>query len=397
MAEGVRSSRADAEPRRVLTAETLPYYLGGFLGPFGTMVVISIYPELRDSFDATSEQVNWAFSGYMIPMALLMIVSGTIGERFGRKRVTTITFIAYSLASLLCVIAPTLGLFVAARVLQGCANAFISPLLIAGLTEITAPIKLGRALGIYSSFQAAGAAFAPLAGGLAALLDWRLVFVVVAATSFVLATKPPPGEPRPAASAPPIRPLLTRRMAQLWIAGFTAAAGPIGAGVLVGLYLRDELDTGSATAGSVLLVGGLTAMIAGPRLGTLLDLWGPAKASAVSVIGATVLVIPLGLAPGVPTLVLMWIAASGFIGFVTINLQNLGATAVPDNRGGALSTVMAFRFLGHAAGPLILVPLFDVGPGWPFVAAAGLGVLTLVSMVGASRTMPAPQSSASAP
>ncbi len=388
MAEEVRAP-IDAGPGRVLTAETLPYYLGGFLGPFGTMVVISIYPELRSSFDATSEQVNWAFSGYMIPMALLMIVSGTIGERYGRRRVTTLTFVSYSLASVLCVLAPTLGWFVAARVLQGCANAFITPLLIAGLTEVTAPRQLGRALGIYSSFQAGGAAFAPLAGGLAALANWRIVFVVVAVTAALLALRPPPGEPRPAASAPPIRPLLTRRMMKLWVAAFTAAAGPIGAGVLVGLYLRDELDTGSATAGVVLLVGGLTAMAAGPRLGGLVDVWGAARASAVSLIGVIILIVPIGMAPGVPSITVLWVAASAFVGFVTINLQNLAATAVPDNRGGALSTVLAFRFLGHAVGPLLLVPLFDVDAAWAFLAAGGLGIVTFVAMVGAARSEPA--------
>ena len=44
---------------RILTAKTLPFLVGGFLGPFGTMVVISIYPELRDSFDASTNAVTW--------------------------------------------------------------------------------------------------------------------------------------------------------------------------------------------------------------------------------------------------------------------------------------------------------------------------------------------------
>ena len=108
---------------RVLTLATLPLYLGGFLGPFGTMMVISIYPELRESFNASTQAVNWAFSGYMIPFALLLTVSGTIGERFGRRRVIRATFITYALASVLCVFAPTLSVFVVGRLLQGAANA----------------------------------------------------------------------------------------------------------------------------------------------------------------------------------------------------------------------------------------------------------------------------------
>ena len=81
---------------------------------------------------------------------------------------TRIAFVM--LASLLCVAAPTLELFVGARVLQGAANAFITPLLVAGLTEVIAPHRLGRAHGVYSSFQAAGSALAPFAAGLAAVV-----------------------------------------------------------------------------------------------------------------------------------------------------------------------------------------------------------------------------------
>jgi MFS family permease len=372
----------------VLTWETLPFYLGGFLGPFGTLVVISIYPELRESFDATSGQVNWSFSGYFIPMALLLLVSGTIGERYGRRRVTRITFLAYGAASLLCIVAPTLGWFIGARVLQGVCNAFITPLLIAGLTEVIAPVKLGRAIGVYSSFQAAGGALAPFAGGLLAAIDWRLVFVVVAVVAFVLSTRPPAGEPRPAAAAPPIRPLLTGRMSLLWIASFSAAAGPIGIGVIVGLFLRDELDVSSTAAGAVLLLGGIAAMIIGPTWGRLLDSWGAVKATTVSTVGVVLITAPIGLISSVAASALVWIVASAVIGFVVINIQNLSATAVPDNRGGALSSVLAFRFFGHAVGPMLWVPVFDTSAALAFAGAAALGLVTIATLVPAALSAP---------
>jgi len=374
---------------RVLTWETLPFYLGWFLGPFGTLVVISIYPELRESFDATSGQVNWSFSGYFIPMAVLLLVSGTIGERLGRRRVIRITFLSYGAASLLCIVAPTLGWFVGARVLQGVCNAFITPLLIAGLTEVTAAARLGRAIGVYSSFQAAGGALAPFVGGLLATIDWRLVFVVVAVVAFVLSTRPPSGEPRPATAAPPIKPLLTGRMSLLWIASFTAAAGPIGIGVVVGLFLRDELNVSSTTAGAVLLLGGISAMVLGPVWGRLLDSWGAVRASAVSTTAAVVLTAPIGLLTGIPLTALAWIAASAVIGFVVVNIQNLAATAVPDNRGGALSSVLAFRFIGHAVGPMIWVPVFDTSAALAFVGAAALGLVMVATLVAAATTAPA--------
>lgn len=373
-------------PGGVLTAATLPLYLGGFLGPFGTMVVISIYPELRGSFGASTEAVNWAFSGYMIPLALLLTVSGTIGERLGRRRVTQWTFVIYAVASLLCAVAPNLGLFLAARVLQGAANAFITPLLIAGLTEVTEPQRLGRAIGVYSSFQAAGGALAPFAGGLAAAVDWRLAFVLVGVVSLLLATRPPAGEPRRATAAPPIRPLLTRRMSTLWAASFTAAAGPIGLAVVVGLYLRDELQIGSTATGVVLLLGGAGGALMGPTWGRLLDAWGSRRVSVVSLTGVMVAAAPLGWITGSVTFAAAWMVAGGLIGFLVVNLQHLAAIAVPDNRGGALSSVLAFRFMGHALGPLVWIPVFGVDPKWAFAGATGVGLITLGALVVATRT-----------
>ncbi|HEY5665018.1 MAG TPA: MFS transporter [Ilumatobacter sp.] len=373
----------------MLDAATLPLYLGGFLGPFGTAVVISIYPELRDSFGASTQAVNWAFSGYMIPLAVLLTVSGTIGERFGRRRVTRFTFVIYALASLLCVVAPNLGVFLTARVLQGAANAFITPLLIAGLSETIAPGRLGRSIGVYSSFQAAGGALAPFAGGLAAAVDWRWAFVAVAAVALALATRPPAGEPRPAASAPPIRPLLTRRMATLWVGGFAAAAGPVGLAVVVGLHLRDELSAGSTATGVVLLLGGVGAAALGPTWGRLLDRWGAGRASMVSLVALVALAAPLGLITSSAAFAVAWMVVAAVIGFVVVNLQHLAAVAVPDNRGGALSSVLAFRFMGHAVGPVMWVPLFDRSPAWTFAAAASLGVVTLAAFAAFVAATPA--------
>ena len=372
--------RRDARPGRLLTGATLPFFLGGFLGPVGTMSVISIYPELRETFDASNSAVNWSFSGYLFPMALLMLVSGTIGERYGRRRVTRITFVAYAVASLGCVLAPNLGAFVAARVVQGVCNAFITPLLIAGLTEVIDPRRLGRAVGIYAGFQALGGAVAPFVSGLFATFDWRWTYVVIGVVALALATRPPDGEPRPAASAPPIRPLLTLRMASLWVAAFSAAAGPIGLSVLIGVRLRDGLGVGSSAAGTILLVSGLSMMAFSPLWGRLIDSWGSRRSAVVATATVTVLAAPLGLI-GVPWgLTLAWIVVAGLVGFVPVGLQHLAALAVPDNRGGALSSVLAFRFFGHAVGPVVLVPILTDSPGTAFGIAASLGVVTLAAL-----------------
>lgn len=373
---------------RLMNATTLPFLLGGFLGPVGTMSVISIYPELRDTFDASTSAVNWSLSGYLIPMAVFMLVSGTIGERYGRRRVTRITFIGYAIASVLCVLAPNLGVFIAARVMQGVFNAFITPLLIAGLTEQVDPARLGRAVGIYAGFQAAGGAAAPFISGVAATVNWRWTYVIIGVVAIGLATRPPSGEPRPAASAPPIRPLLTKRMASLWLSALSAAAGPIGVSVLVGVHLRDGLGVSSATTGVILLASGVTAILLSPTSGRLIDSWGPRRAALASAATVTVLTVPLGLIDVAWGLAVAWIVVAGVVGFVPVNLQHLAAVAVPDNRGGALSSVLSFRFFGHALGPVIWLPLLADDPAWAFAGAGLLGLVTLAALAVATRSSP---------
>ena len=371
---------------------TLPLYLGGFLGPFGTMMVISIYPELRETFDASTQAVNWAFSGYMIPFALLLTVSGTIGERYGRKRVIRTTFVIYSIASVLCVIAPTLPIFIIGRLLQGGANAFFTPLLIAGLSEVIHPSRLGRAVGVYTSFQAIGGAAAPFAGGVAAAFNWRIAFAAIAIVGLVLATRAPEGEPRPAASAPPIKPLLTPRMMVLWLAALTAAAGPAGLPMIVGLYLRDELFISSTATGFILLFGGIGGAISGPIWGQLLDNWGVRKAAFFSCLVSMAFALPLGFITGAVLFAIAWTLVGSLVNFIVVILQNLAAVAVPDNRGGALSSVLCFRFVGHGIGPLVWIPMFAWNPSWTFVIATGLGVITLGSFVTAARSLNQPAS-----
>ncbi len=370
-------ARSDA----VLTTETLPLYLGGLMGPFGTMVVISIYPELRTAFDATTSQVTWAFSGYLFAMAALLLVSGTIGERLGRRRVTRTTFVVYAAASLLAALAPGLGWFIGARVVMGAANAFITPLLIAGLSEVIPADRFGRAVGVYAAFQAGGGATAPFVSGLIAEVDWRWSHVVVAVLAGALTLRPAEGEPRGAADAPPIRPLFRRRMVSLWVAAFTAAAGPIGLGVLIGVRLRDGLGVSSSAAGTVLLVSGLITMVLSPRWGGVIDRVGGRRASILGVGTSVTVAATLGLFASATTLMPVWFLAAALLGLIPVNLQRLAAVAVPENRGGALSSVLSFRFIGHASGPLIFLPVVEWNAAWGFAIAAGLGVVTLAGFL----------------
>lgn len=366
---------------RLLTFRTLPFFIGGFLGPFGTIIVIAIYPELRASFGADTATVNWSFSGYLLPMAALMLVSGTIGERFGRFRVTRIVFVVYAIASLAGAIAPTVELFIACRVTQGLANAFITPLLLAGLIEVMPSELTGRAVGIYASFQAAGATAAPLVAGAFATFEWRWAFVLLAAVSLVLAVRPAPGAPRPGPLAPPIRPLLTRRMAALWCAAFLAAAGPVGVPVVVGVHLRDQLGVGSAAAGVILGVAGAVIALTSPAWGGALDRWGAARAALIGLVAGSTATFALGQVRLIPLVVVVLLCANAANALAVVVIQHLAVVSVPENRGGGASSVLSFRFAGHAVGPLVLVPLVSRNPGAAFATVGALGLVALGALL----------------
>ena len=349
------------------------------MGPFGTLVILPMFPELRASFDASSTAVGWGFTIYMIPFALALLVSGTLGERWGRKRTVRGTYIVFAAASLVSAFAPTLGVFLVGRALQGVANAFITPLLLAGLAEAVEPERFGRSVGVYSSFQAIGGGLAPLLGGLAADVNWRWAFVGTAAVAAVLSLAPPQGEPRRDTAPPTIRPLLTIPMLSLGMAAFTAAAGPIGNGVLIGVVARDELELTGLEAGLVLLCGPLVAMLTGPLWGWLLDRWGPRTAGYVSISIVSVLAAALALGTTPLSLTIVAAATGGVTGFAVVVLQGLSSTIIPDNRGGALSFVLAFRVLGHAVYPLLWLPVLGTSVPAAFLGAASLGIITLIA------------------
>jgi len=335
-----------------------------------------MFPELRDEFGATTSQVSLGYSLYLIPFAVLLLVSGTLGERWGRRRTVRGTYLLYVVASIVCALAPSLTIFIAGRALQGVANAFITPLLIAGLAELVPEERLGREIGIYSSFQALGGGLGPVLGGVAADTSWQYAFWGTAAIAALLALAPPEGEPRTeAASMPRLRPLLTRRMILLTAAFGFAAIGPVGIGVLVGVAARDVLTLSGTVAGLVLFTGSLSALVMGPTWGRQLDRFGPRKVALVALAALTLTAGLPSFASGAISLAAIWIVVSACVGLVVIVFQSLGATLMPDNRGGALSFLMSFRFVGHAVGPLIFIPLIDWSLRGAFFLAASLGAI----------------------
>src|SRR5205823_8161847 len=227
-------------------------YVGGLLGPMGGGIVAPLLPELAGGFGVSRQVAALSLTSYLVPFAALQLASGTLGERWGRRRSVRAGYLVYVTASLVCAAAPGIGVFLAGRAVQGAANAFTSPLLVAGLAELVPAARLGRAIGVYGSLQAAGQSLAPLFGGVAGAVTWRLAFVGVAAVALALTFLPPPGEPRPGVAAPPWRALATPPMALLCLAAAASYACAVGLPFLVALLARDRFGADERLSGLVL-------------------------------------------------------------------------------------------------------------------------------------------------
>jgi MFS family permease len=356
--------------RRATASATLPLYIGGFLGPFGGAVLAVLIPQVRDAFDATTGEVAAAIPAYLVPFAALQLVSGTIGERLGRRRVVRGAYVAYALTSVAAAIAPSIGLFIAARALSGAANAFLTPLVLAGLAEVTPAERLGRSVGTFAAVQTAAIALSPLCGGLLGEVDWRLAFLAPAVVAVPLALLPPPDALRRRDAEPArLRAAFTRRVGVLSAAAFAGYAGVTGIGFMVALRCDDAFGLGSTDRGLVLAGFGFAGMLAGRPSGRLVDRLGRIPVAVYGAVICAVLVAALGVVATVAGLTSVWIAAGAASTLVWAGLNTLTVEAVPANRAGATSVVSAFKFAGNAAAPAMWLPLYARDVRLAFLAA----------------------------
>lgn len=357
-------------------------YAGATIGPLAGGLVAPILPELSESLHTSVSEVASSVTVYFIPFALLQLVSGTLGERWGLRRTVRTAYLVFVVASLGCMVAPNLGLFLAGRAVLGAANAFTSPLLLASLGDLVPKERLGRAVGMYASCMSGGQSFSPLIGGLAAGVDWRLGFAVVAAVSTALAFVPPLGEPRPGAQAPPWRPLLSVKMGLLSISALVSFLGGAGLPFLVALYTHDFLGASPEMAGVALVGFGLAGLALGPIWGTVGDRIGGRRAGVIGAVAGTGLVAAIGLTGAMWSLAACWTVAGAASSLLTVSLQNLTMTAVPGNRAGAVSVVSGFRFAGSALAPAAWLPLYHNSSTAAFVIAGSSQLIAAAALLG---------------
>jgi EmrB/QacA subfamily drug resistance transporter len=154
-----------------------------------TVVNVAL-PAIDDDLGAGLSGQQWVVEAYMLTMVALLLVGGSLGDQFGRRRMFVAGLLAFGLTSALCALAPTDEFLIAARALQGIAGALLVPGSLALVAAAFEGEARGRAVGTWTAWTGIATVFGPAGGGaLIEVLSWRAIFWVnlplVVATALV--------------------------------------------------------------------------------------------------------------------------------------------------------------------------------------------------------------------
>ena len=223
-----------------------------------TVVNVAL-PAIRSDLGGGLAGQQWISNSYLLTLSSLILVAGSLGDLFGERRVFVLGVAGFGVASVICALAPTIELLVAARALQGVFGALLTP---AGLAVIAAkfpPEERGHAVGLWTAWSGIGIVAGPVIGGqLVDSASWRWIFAInvplVLATLWLVARAVPESRPREGVRLD----LLGAVLCALGLAGITfglieqplngwgslAVAGPMIAGaVLFAAFVVHEMHT----------------------------------------------------------------------------------------------------------------------------------------------------------
>ncbi|MGB9377168.1 MAG: MFS transporter [Mycobacteriales bacterium] len=164
-----------ARGRWVITATVL----GSGIAALDATVVNIALPTIGKEFEVGLGSLQWVVNGYTLTLAGLLLLGGSLGDRFGRRRIFLIGVTWFALASLLCAVSPNAPFLISARLLQGVGGALLTPASLAILQASFAPGDRSKAIGAWSGLGGVAVAIGPFIGGyLIHSLSWRLIFFI---------------------------------------------------------------------------------------------------------------------------------------------------------------------------------------------------------------------------
>jgi DHA2 family methylenomycin A resistance protein-like MFS transporter len=386
--------------------------MGFFLITLDILIVNLALNQIGHEFGGGTSGQQWVIDGYTLTFASLLLFAGNLSDRIGSKRAFGAGILLFLLASIGCAVAPTLGLLIAARVVQGAGAAIMLPASMALIREaFPDPRRRTHALGIWAVGGAVAGAVGPLVGGILTTIDWRLVFAinlpvcivtlalltavahsprrpvpfdwagqilaVVALTSLMygLITGGSTGFSQPsvvialvvagasvagflvlqARVRHPMMPLELFRSSGMRISlgvGFAFMVGNFGSVFVVSLYLQQHLGLPPFLAGLVFLPSAAFAITGNVISGTLANRFGPRVPIifGLSLMAAGLIALLITAPLGAPVLVGLFLVFTGTGGSIAMPpTTSVVLASVPAERAGTASAVFnTFRQVGGA-------------------------------------------------
>ena len=167
--------------------------LAAFMEILDTSIANVALPHMAGSLAVTNEESTWVLTSYLVSNAIVLPISGWIAGVVGRKRFFMTCIVLFTVSSLLCGMAPTLGLLILFRILQGGGGGGLQPMAQAILADTFPPERRGLAFGLYGITAIVGPTIGPTLGGwITDNYDWRWIFYInlpVGILAFLLITR----------------------------------------------------------------------------------------------------------------------------------------------------------------------------------------------------------------
>ena len=164
---------------RIQRLSLLAAIMGSFVVGLDATVVNVALPAIEEDLGGGLAGQQWISNGYLLALASLILIGGSLGDVFGERRVFSIGVLGFGVASIVCAIAPSIEVIVAGRVLQGMFGALLSPAALAVIVTAFPPAQRGAAIGSWTAWSGIATVVGPLVGGqLIDAFSWRWIFAV---------------------------------------------------------------------------------------------------------------------------------------------------------------------------------------------------------------------------